>query len=238
MPDLPAGPRPARWRIPEGDLTRLVARARALVAAGGRRLLGLTGAPGAGKSTTAEALVRALASDAVLVPMDGFHLAEAELHRLGRHERKGALDTFDAAGYVSLLRRLREPEPTTVWAPRFDRGIEESIAGAIPVEPTVPLVVTEGNYLLVDSGPWAAVRDLLDEIWYLELPEPVRLARLTARHEAYGRPPEVAAARARGTDQRNAELIATTRDRADLIVDLVPGQADLTRASCGRAAPG
>ena len=154
--------------------------------------------------------------------MDGFHLAEAELHRLGRHHRKGALDTFDAAGYVCLLRRLREPEPGTVWAPRFDRGIEEAIAGAIPVEPSVPLVITEGNYLLVDSGPWAAVRGLLDEVWYVRLPEHVRLARLTARHEAYGRAPEVAAARARGTDQRNAELVATTRDRADLVIDLIP----------------
>lgn len=222
MPEPAGAAHPERWRVPEGDLTRLVARARALAAAGGRRLLGITGAPGAGKSTTAAALAAALAPEAVLVPMDGFHLAEAELHRLGRHHRKGALDTFDAAGYVCLLRRLREPEPGTVWAPRFDRGIEEAIAGAIPVEPSVPLVITEGNYLLVDSGPWAAVRGLLDEVWYVRLPEHVRLARLTARHEAYGRAPEVAAARARGTDQRNAELVATTRDRADLVIDLIP----------------
>ena len=138
MPEPAGAAHPERWRVPEGDLTRLVARARALAAAGGRRLLGITGAPGAGKSTTAAALAAALAPEAVLVPMDGFHLAEAELHRLGRHHRKGALDTFDAAGYVCLLRRLREPEPGTVWAPRFDRGIEEAIAGAIPVEPLRP----------------------------------------------------------------------------------------------------
>ncbi len=221
MAEPPA--RPAEhWRIAEGDLTRLVARARALIDAGGRRLLGLTGAPGAGKSTTAAMLVEALAPDAVLVPMDGFHLAEAELHRLGRHPRKGAIDTFDAAGYVCLLRRLRQPEPTTVWAPRFDRQWEEAIAAAIPVEPSVPLVITEGNYLLVDSGPWAEVRGLLDEVWYVQLPEEVRLARLTARHVAYGRSPEEAAARARGTDQRNAELIVTTRDRADVVIDVIP----------------
>lgn len=155
----------------------------------------------------------------MLVPMDGFHLAEAELHRLGRHERKGALDTFDGPGFVSLLRRLRQAADT-VYAPRFDRELEESIAGAIPVDPAVPLVVTEGNYLLVDDGAWAMVRELLDEVWYLALDERVRLARLAARHVAYGRSPEVAAARARGTDQRNAELIATTRARADLVVQL------------------
>lgn len=208
--------------VGEADLAPLVDRARRLVAPGRRRLLGLTGAPAAGKSTVAAAITGALGDGAVLVPMDGFHLAEAELHRLGRHARKGAPDTFDAAGYASLLRRLRDPGPEPVYAPRFDRAIEESIAGAIPVDPAVPLVVTEGNYLLVETDAWAAVRGSLDETWYLETDEPVRLARLTARHIAYGRPPEEAAARARGTDQRNADLIATTRHRADLVVQLVP----------------
>jgi pantothenate kinase len=207
-------------RIGEDDLAPLVARAGRLAVAGRRRLLGVTGAPAAGKSTVAEAVVAALAPAAVLVPMDGFHLAEAELHRLGRHEHKGAIDTFDAAGFVALLRRLRDPDTETVYAPRFDRGIEESIAAAIPVEPAVPLVVTEGNYLLAETGPWAQIRALLDEVWYLEVDEEVRLDRLTARHIAFGRSPEVAAARARGTDQRNAELIATTRHRAALIVQL------------------
>jgi pantothenate kinase len=209
---------PELVRVDEADLAPLVDRARPL-AAGPRRLLGITGAPAAGKSTVAAAVAGALG--AVLVPMDGFHLAEAELHRLGRHERKGAIDTFDAAGYVALLRRLRDPGPdTTVYAPRFDRHLEEAIAGAIPVPPAAPLVVTEGNYLLAGTGPWAAVRELLDVVWFLELDETVRLDRLAARHVAHGRPPAVAAARARGTDQRNAELIATTRHRADLIVAL------------------
>lgn len=225
---------PPRLRVAQDNPSVLVERARRLASAGGRRLLGFAGAPGAGKSTTAAALVSALGPAAALVPMDGFHLAEAELHRLGRHERKGAVDTFDASGYVSLLRRLRQPEPATVWAPRFHRDLEEAIAGSIPVEPSVPLVITEGNYLLVDAGPWAAVRELLDEIWFVELPEEVRLARLTARHEAYGRTPAAAAARARGTDQRNAELIATTRHRADLIVELLPDQAEVM----GRIATG
>jgi pantothenate kinase len=213
---------PELVRVREADLDPLAGRARRLVRPGERRLLGFTGAPAAGKSTLAAAIVAALAPDAVLVPMDGFHLAEAELHRLGRHERKGAIDTFDAPGFVSLLRRLRHPDRQTVYAPRFDRDLEESIAGAVPVPPEVPLVVTEGNYLLVDTGAWAALRELFDEVWYLELDEAVRLERLTARHIAYGRAPAVAAARARGTDQRNAELIATTRARADLVVHFAP----------------
>lgn len=193
-----------------------------MLGTGRRQLLGLAGAPGVGKSTVAAALVGELAPAAVLVPMDGFHLAEAELHRLGRHARKGAPDTFDVAGYRWLLRRLRRPDPEVVWAPRFDRGLEEAIAGAIPVEPDLPMVITEGNYLLVGSGPWAEVRKLLDEVWFLETDEQVRLARLTERHLAYGRAFAEAAARARGTDQRNAELVAGTRHRADLIVYLDP----------------
>jgi pantothenate kinase len=107
-----------------------------------------------------------------------------------------------------------------VYAPEFRREIEEPIAGAIPVPPDVSLVVTEGNYLLASQPPWDEVRALLDEAWFLELDEAVRLDRLTARHMAYGRPPAEARARARGTDQRNADLIVATRRRADLIVRL------------------
>ncbi|SHM93431.1 nucleoside/nucleotide kinase family protein [Cryptosporangium aurantiacum] len=197
----------------------LLAHARAL-ASGPRRILGLTGAPGAGKSTLAAALVEALAPNAVLVPMDGFHLANAELLRLGRRDRKGAVDTFDAAGYVALLRRLRDPADGLVYAPHFAREIEEPIACAIPVPAAVPLVVTEGNYLLVDDGPWAAVRELLDEAWYVEVTEDVRLERLVARHVAFGKDPEAAWAWSHGTDQRNAEVVAATRDRAHRIVRL------------------
>ena len=196
----------------------LVARARALAGAGERRLLGLTGAPGSGKSTLAASLVAALAPDAVLVPMDGFHLANAELIRLGRRDRKGAPDTFDAAGYVALLQRLRRAEEV-VYAPGFDRGIEEAIAGAIPVPAEVPLVVTEGNYLLLKDGQWRGVRPLLDEVWYLDVDEDLRLERLIRRHVLYGKAPDEATAWSHGPDQRNAERIAATRDRADLVLD-------------------
>ncbi len=198
----------------------LVARARALADAGPRQLLGIAGAPGAGKSTLAEQVVAAVGAAARLVPMDGFHLAQAELGRLGRAARKGAVDTFDANGYVSLLRRLRRLEPTSVYAPEFRRDLEEPVAGAIEVPPQVRLVVTEGNYLLLPDWPWEEVRALLHEAWFLDLDAELRLRRLTARHEAYGRSPEEARAWARGTDEANAALVAATAHRADLVVRL------------------
>ncbi|MEV4537262.1 nucleoside/nucleotide kinase family protein [Asanoa sp. NPDC049518] len=199
----------------------LVARAAALADLGPRRVLGIVGAPGAGKSTLAARIVDGVGPAAALVPMDGYHLAEAELHRLGRHDRKGAIDTFDAGGYVSMLGRLAAGGPETVYAPQFHREIEEPIAGSIPVPQEVRLVVTEGNYLLVPDEPWSGVRLLLDEVWYLDLDEEERLRRLVDRHMAYGRSRAEAKARSYGSDQVNAELIATTRSRADLVVRLV-----------------
>ncbi|MGY0236651.1 nucleoside/nucleotide kinase family protein [Longispora urticae] len=210
----------------------LVDRARRLAATGGRRLLGVTGPPGAGKSTLAEALVAALAPHpdpgeavpgAVLVPMDGFHLADVELARLGRRDRKGAPDTFDGAGFVALLGRVRADSGDVVYAPAFDRTLEEPVAGSIPVRPGTPLVVTEGNYLLVDEGPWSAVRGLLDEVWYLDVDEEVRLDRLVGRHVAFGKSRAAARDWAHGSDGRNAAVVAATRARADLVVRVTPG---------------
>lgn len=201
----------------------LLDRAGRLAAGGTRRILGIAGPPGAGKSTVAARLGAALteAGAAVtVVPMDGFHLADAELHRLGRHARKGAPDTFDGAGFVALLHRLRTETSGTVYAPEFRREIEEPVAGAIPVPPETRLVITEGNYLLVPDGVWAGVRGLLDEAWYLDLDEAERLRRLVARHMAFGRDEAAARRHALGSDQANAELIATTRGRADRIVSL------------------
>ncbi len=195
----------------------LLERARALCGAG-RRVLGLTGAPGSGKSWLAAQLAAALGPDAVVAPMDGFHLANAELVRLGRRDRKGAADTFDAAGYVALLQRLRDPNEELVYAPAFDRGIEEAIAGAIAVPRAVPLVITEGNYLLVESGPWAGVRARLDDVWFLEPDETTRIERLIRRHVEFGKTPEAARAWALGSDERNAAVVRASRSRADVIV--------------------
>ncbi|MFI7077907.1 nucleoside/nucleotide kinase family protein [Micromonospora sp. NPDC049903] len=203
--------------LPVDELLR---RARALADAGPRQLLGITGAPGAGKSTLAAEVVAAVGPTARLVPMDGFHLAQAELHRLGRAARKGSIDTFDANGYVSLMRRLRRKEPTSVWVPEFRRELEEPIAGAIEVPPEVRLVVTEGNYLLVPDWPWDEMRALLHEAWFLDLDGDLRRRRLVARHVAYGRSAEEARAWALGSDEVNAALVAETASRADLVVRL------------------
>jgi pantothenate kinase len=198
-------------------LDDLVTRARSLVAPGERALLGLTGPPGAGKSTLGAALVAALGDDAVLVPMDGFHLADPELERLRRRERKGAPDTFDAAGYVHLLRRLRDRTDEVVYAPVFHREQEQAIAGELPVPRETPLVVTEGNYLLSD-GAFSPVRALLTACWYVDVDPATRIARLVERHVLHGRRRDAAERWVLASDEANARLVEQSRERADLIV--------------------
>jgi pantothenate kinase len=197
------------------DTTAAIERARALANQGTRRILGIAGPPGGGKSTVARAVVAELGDQARLVPMDGFHLAQAELVRLGRRDRMGAPDTFDAAGYAALLLRLRSDE-AVVYAPEFRREIEEPIAGAIAVPNTVPLVVTEGNYLLL----WPEIKPLLDEAWYVETDEELRVQRLIQRHIEFGKTPEYARAWVMRSDERNAELVAGTASAADHLVRL------------------
>ena len=217
----PAQPgRPDHPPVLSLTLDDLVSRAQDMITPGGRRLLGITGAPAAGKSTVCAALAAGLGEDAVVVPMDGFHLANEELARLGRRDRKGAPDTFDAGGYAALLERLRQQGEAVVYAPHFNRSLEESIGSAIPVFSHTPLVITEGNYLLLDGKEWRRARAAIDAVWYLELPDEVRLERLVRRHESHGRSRAEAEAWASQVDQRNADLIDETRLRADLIVQL------------------
>jgi pantothenate kinase len=203
------------------DQNRLVTRIEELAAAHDRVLLGITGSPGAGKSTLAAGLGEALRTRGVpvaSVPMDGFHLADVELDRLGRRERKGAIDTFDGYGYLALLRRLAGETGNTVYAPTFDRTTEQPVAGAIAVEPATRVVLTEGNYLLDESEPWVDVRRALTEVWFCDLPEDVRRQRLVARHIRFGKTPAHARQWVDEVDQRNAERIEAARRLADLVV--------------------
>jgi pantothenate kinase len=198
------------------DLDALVRRA--LARPGRRPLIGIAGPPGAGKSTLAQRLVTAVGPAAALVPMDGFHLAQSALDRLGLRTRMGAPETFDGWGYLALLRRLAVETDHPVWAPGFERPLEQPLAGSIPVDPEVRLVVTEGNYLLLDRPPWPQVRAALSEVWYVETDAGVRLERLLARHVEFGKSPAEARAWVAAVDEPNARLIERGRDAADLIV--------------------
>jgi len=191
-----------------------------------RTVIGITGPPGAGKSTLSSAIVAAVEDESpgscVLVGMDGWHLAHDVLTRVGTVTRKGAPDTFDGAGYVDALRRIRRQghDDPSVWLPEFHRDIEDAVAGAVEVRAEHRVVVTEGNYLLVDTGPWIAVRSLLDVCWYVDVPDETRLLRLAARHAQFGRSVDEAEHRARVVDQTNADLVEAAASRADALVSL------------------
>ena len=195
-----------------------LAQAQQLLERPGRVLLGITGSPGSGKTSLAERLVDDLNAHAqgtaAHVPMDGFHLAAGTLARLGRSERKGAIDTFDGWGYATLLARLATDREHPIYAPNFDRRLEEPVAGSIEVTPGTRIVVSEGNYLLAEEPPWAELGGRFAEVWFCVAPESVRLERLIARHMAFGRTRADAAARASAVDGVNARLIESTRFRA------------------------
>lgn len=199
------------------DLGALVERVRVRAATGRRVIIGVVGCPGSGKSALAEALVRAIPG-AAWVPMDGYHLADSELERLGRRGRKGAIDTFDAYGYLALLRRIRTETGSIVYAPEFDRTLEQPIAGAIPVLPETAVVITEGNYLLDGDDPWSEVRGALDEVWYRDVDDELRRARLVARHVQFGKSEPDARAWVDAVDEPNAQRIIAGIVRADVVV--------------------
>ncbi|MEO6790271.1 MAG: nucleoside/nucleotide kinase family protein [Ornithinibacter sp.] len=205
------------------DLTERVLATLQDLGAQRRVVVGLVGEPGSGKSTVAQALAEDLGSHGAVttvVPMDGFHLANVELARLGLAARKGAPDTFDALGYAALLHRLRTSTDETVYAPAFERSIEEAVAGSIPVLSETSVVVTEGNYLLVSEGLWARVAPLLDLSCALHVDDGSRSDWLRARHVRFGRSEEEAAAWVEAVDEPNAALVRSTMPRADVALRL------------------
>lgn len=219
-----AGSRPRALMTPEAQLSELTDRAMRLLSrapAGRRVLIGIAGAPGAGKTTLARRLAAALTARAAVVahvPMDGFHLADAALDLLGLRDRKGAQETFDAGGYAALLARIAAGE--AVWAPAFERDLEQPIAQAIFVPAEARIIISEGNYLLLPAPGWRAVASWFDEVWFCRLDDRVRRARLISRHIEFGKTPDEARAWVDRLDQANARLVAATAPAADLLIRL------------------
>lgn len=209
------------------QLTERVLAGLARVPADKRFIVGIVGFPGAGKSTLSGGLVDAVnavlpvGQRAQVVPMDGYHLPNETLDRLGLRDLKGIPDTFDADGFVRLLKRIRQSPPQALTAPAFDRSIDGSIADAIRIEPGVRVIVTEGNYLLLDRERWLEIADLLDDSWFLDTSLETIRPRLISRHVEGGRTLEAAIAKVESTDLPNASLIEKTRSRARAIVKAV-----------------
>ena len=184
-----------------------------------RTIIGIVGKPGGGKTTLSKFLLKGCDSLLVSVlPMDGFHLSNKVLKSLGRSERKGAPDTFDVKGFTNVLERIAHDHSDSIYYPIFDRSIEESIAAQGVVLPSTRVVIVEGNYLMHDQGGWQDVSPLLNQCWYAFLDEDVRISRLISRHISFGKDPETAKAWAKGTDQRNADLIESGVARCDFLI--------------------
>jgi pantothenate kinase len=187
----------------------------------GRFIIGIVGKPGAGKSTLTSHLIENLPKDSVsIVPMDGYHLSNLQLKNLGLSDRKGAFNTFDSNGYVSLLKRINTETDQDIYYPVFHREIEESYAADGVVLANTKIVLTEGNYLLFDKAGWEKVAAELTEIWYININDSVRIERLVKRHEFYGKDKESALNWATGTDEINAKIVESTAARADVIINI------------------
>ena len=190
-----------------------------------RFIVGIAGPPASGKSTFAAALCDALnggaapgeAGDvAALAALDGFHYDDRVLNARGHRPRKGAPFTFDVEGYAAMLDRLGGPDREAVAIPVFDRDLELSRAAAAVVEPRHRIVITEGNYLLLDDDRWHRVRDRLDFSVFLDVPAEELRRRLMDRWLGHGYPPAEAKEKTEANDLVNARLVASTSAEPDL----------------------
>ena len=204
------------------SLDEVVDRAESLMTSmsGQRKIVGLIGKPGAGKSTLSAQLIEQLGDQAAILNMDGYHFSNLALRKLGRADRKGAPDTFDALGFTEILKRVKHEVDQNIYFPVFDRSIEESISAQGVITPEIKLVITEGNYLLHNENNWGGVKKLLDESWFIEVDDQIRIERLVNRHHKFGKSKADAHSWATGSDENNAQVVARTRELADVIIKL------------------
>lgn len=207
---------PQRMAITEVDAL-VEALVPSLMVGTDRFILGIAGPPGAGKSTVAGEVVILVADRvaSVVAPLDGFHRSNEELEQLGLLPLKGIPDSFDAAAFVSRLQAVAIGADVA-W-PRYDRTLEEVIPDAISITAEHRLVVVEGNYLLLDTAPWDGVAPLLDESWYLDVPQDVLIPRLVARHTRH-RTEAAALRKVVTTDLPNAVLVAASMEHATRVL--------------------
>jgi pantothenate kinase len=204
------------------SIDEVIARAESLMTSmsGQRKIVGLIGKPGAGKSTLSAQLIEQLGDQAAILNMDGYHFSNLALRELGRADRKGAPDTFDALGFTEILKRVKHEVDQNIYFPVFDRSIEESIAAQGVITPEIKLVITEGNYLLHNDNNWGGVKKFLDESWFIEVDDQIRIERLVNRHHKFGKSKADAHSWATGSDENNAQVVARTRELADVIIKL------------------
>ena len=199
------------------DLTDLSNRINELANTSHRIIIAVAGAPGSGKSTFVAELEKTL-SDVAVVPMDGFHLDNVILEERNFMSRKGSPDSFDAEGYCHLISRLKHAEET-VYAPIFDRKLDHSRAAAIEIPSDIKIVLTEGNYLLLEQKPWNKLGELFDLTIFLDVPEAVLRERLVNRWLAHGLSAEAALKRAESNDLPNAEVVIKLSKQPDVVIN-------------------
>jgi pantothenate kinase len=184
-----------------------------------RFVVAIAGPPAAGKSTLAATLQQVLPEgSAVVVPMDGFHFDDRVLEARGLRARKGAPETFDFAGFETLLRRIRAREPD-IAIPVFDRSIEIARAGAAIVSSDIKFILVEGNYLLLDEEPWTRLAPLFDFSLYVDVPRFELQRRLTERWREHGRADDAARAWIETNDMPNIDRVLNRRREADLTIE-------------------
>lgn len=182
-----------------------------------RLFVAIAGPPGSGKSTFAEKLNQALGPSSAIMPMDGFHLDNAILSERGLLDRKGCAASFDAAGLLSFLIRMRNPQQT-VYVPLFDRKVDLSRAGARAITPEHQIILVEGNYLLLDQSEWRDIAACFDVTVSLEVSEDILQARLMARWTQLGFTPAAAEKKVAANDLINARVVLENSLAADIRV--------------------